>query len=47
VSFEIDAALLGGVELHFRRTSLRFSWKDGLGTALEELIDDGKAAASA
>lgn len=46
-TFETDPALIGGVELHFRRTSLRFSWRDGLQSALEELISDDHAAASA
>jgi F-type H+-transporting ATPase subunit b len=43
VDFGVDPALIGGVELHFPDTVLRFSWQSTLAAIRAELETDGDA----
>jgi F-type H+-transporting ATPase subunit b len=39
VDFDIDPALIAGVELHLATAVLRFSWQSALAAAREEIVD--------
>ena len=43
VNFGVDAALIGGVELHFPNTVLRFSWQSTLAAIRAEIETDAHA----
>lgn len=47
LAFEEEPALVAGVELHFPRQVLRFSWRDALAEAREEMARDADASGQA
>ena len=44
IEFDVDAALIAGVELNFPNAILRFSWRNVLQTMRSEMEDDDNAA---